>query len=87
MHIKTAKRLTALSIVINLYYQEDLLGSFFSVAENILISNDLKTSLSANKAAKMAAKPLKLKRLSSVMEKKNTDPFVLCYSLPLHLGF
>lgn len=52
------------SIVINLYYQEDLLGSFCSVSENSLISNNLQTSLSANEAvqiAKMAAKLPKLK--------------------------
>lgn len=41
MHIKAAKRLTALSIVINLYYQEDLLGSFCFSSENSLINKDL----------------------------------------------
>lgn len=64
MHLKATNRVAMFSIVINLYYQEDLLGSFCSVSENSLISNNLQTSLAANEAvqiAKMAAKLPKLK--------------------------
>ena len=64
MHIKAAKRLAAVSIVINLCYQEDLLGSLCSVTENSLINKDLQASPTASEAvqiAEMAAKLPKLK--------------------------
>ena len=80
MHIKTAKRPTALSIVINLCYQEDLLGSFCSITENSLINKDLQTFPSANDAvqiAEMAAKLPKLKQWYLMVKNRS---FYFCYS-------
>lgn len=74
MHIKAEKRLTALSVVINLCYQEDLFGSLCSVTENSLINENLQTSPTANGAvqiAKMTAKLSKLKYLY-LMEKSRS---------------
>lgn len=63
MRLKATNRAAMLSIIINLYYQEDLLGSFCSVAENSLISNNWQTSLAANEAVQRAKMPAKLPKL------------------------